>query len=398
MANEEQVDLLKQGVEVWNKWREENPTIEIDLKNIDLISADLNGADLNDVNLNNAKLYNTKLHRAKLIGTKLSGAALVLADLSNAEVIGADLSGANLFRADLKDTNFNGADLSGANFREANMVGIELYCANLKGAYLIDTKLSSANLFLANLSGADLTGANIESTILDYAIVDGETLIVRCKINDSTYAHGVGLDSARVEESLKTKLKKNIRKKYWVERYPHYFDRRSIPKYIRFVPRYLRLLLTPKRWSSVLKVLWSCIVREFWMSSDYGSSTKQILKTFGCWSLFFSVAYLITSPAPDVAFWPTPLDNPFLDNFGTANIFEQNICSNFPGSIVCYFQLWFRSLYFSVVTMTTLGFGDIHAHPLSVPGQALVMLQVLIGYVLLGVLITRLSILFQDVG
>ena len=25
MADEEQVALLKQGVEVWNKWREENP-------------------------------------------------------------------------------------------------------------------------------------------------------------------------------------------------------------------------------------------------------------------------------------------------------------------------------------------------------------------------------------
>jgi hypothetical protein len=27
MANEEQVDLLKQGVERWNNWREENPDV-----------------------------------------------------------------------------------------------------------------------------------------------------------------------------------------------------------------------------------------------------------------------------------------------------------------------------------------------------------------------------------
>ena len=31
MANEEHVALLKQGVEVWNKWREENPDIKPDL-------------------------------------------------------------------------------------------------------------------------------------------------------------------------------------------------------------------------------------------------------------------------------------------------------------------------------------------------------------------------------
>jgi hypothetical protein len=27
MANEEHLGILKQGVEVWNQWREENPTI-----------------------------------------------------------------------------------------------------------------------------------------------------------------------------------------------------------------------------------------------------------------------------------------------------------------------------------------------------------------------------------
>ena len=27
MANEEQLSILKQGVDVWNKWREENPDV-----------------------------------------------------------------------------------------------------------------------------------------------------------------------------------------------------------------------------------------------------------------------------------------------------------------------------------------------------------------------------------
>ena len=31
MANEEQLSILKQGVEVWNKWRKENPNVRIDL-------------------------------------------------------------------------------------------------------------------------------------------------------------------------------------------------------------------------------------------------------------------------------------------------------------------------------------------------------------------------------
>jgi hypothetical protein len=36
MANEEQLSILKKGVEVWNEWREENPEIEVDFSNADL--------------------------------------------------------------------------------------------------------------------------------------------------------------------------------------------------------------------------------------------------------------------------------------------------------------------------------------------------------------------------
>lgn len=32
MANEEQLSILKQGVEVWNKWRVKNLAIHIDLR------------------------------------------------------------------------------------------------------------------------------------------------------------------------------------------------------------------------------------------------------------------------------------------------------------------------------------------------------------------------------
>ena len=47
---------------------------------------------------------------------------------------------------------------------------------------------------------------------------------------------------------------------------------------------------------------------------------------------------------------------------------------------------WFSNLYFSVVTFSTLGFGDIT--PLNWVGEALVMAEVFAGYVMLGVLIS----------
>jgi hypothetical protein len=41
MANNEHVALLKQGVDAWNKWRDENPDIPPDLSGADLSNAKL---------------------------------------------------------------------------------------------------------------------------------------------------------------------------------------------------------------------------------------------------------------------------------------------------------------------------------------------------------------------
>ena len=57
-----------------------------------------------------------------------------------------------------------------------------------------------------------------------------------------------------------------------------------------------------------------------------------------------------------------------------------------------------HALYFSVVTMTTLGFGDIAANPDSWQGQVLLMVQVILGYVLLAALVTRFAVLFTAGG
>ncbi|MCP4967443.1 MAG: two pore domain potassium channel family protein, partial [bacterium] len=47
------------------------------------------------------------------------------------------------------------------------------------------------------------------------------------------------------------------------------------------------------------------------------------------------------------------------------------------------------AVYFSVVTLTTLGFGDIHAG--NWVGSIVVMFEVILGYVMLGLLISILA-------
>ena len=46
MANEKHVALLRQGVNVWNAWREKEPSIRPDLRGADLRGAILSGAGL----------------------------------------------------------------------------------------------------------------------------------------------------------------------------------------------------------------------------------------------------------------------------------------------------------------------------------------------------------------
>jgi uncharacterized protein YjbI with pentapeptide repeats len=101
MADQSHLDILLQGVEAWNEWREQNPSTKPDLRGADLIEADLPKADLSGAVLTETHLYQANLTGADLTGTDLTGANLTGADLSEANHSGANLSGANLSWADL---------------------------------------------------------------------------------------------------------------------------------------------------------------------------------------------------------------------------------------------------------------------------------------------------------
>jgi hypothetical protein len=49
MANQEHLDIFKQGAEVWNKWKEEYPDIVPDLSGIDVRGIDMHRTNLQHV-------------------------------------------------------------------------------------------------------------------------------------------------------------------------------------------------------------------------------------------------------------------------------------------------------------------------------------------------------------
>src|SRR5208283_380815 len=159
MANPEHLEILKQGVEQWNKWREEHPEVRPDLSEANLGEADLREADLSGANLWRANLWQVNLREARLnaadLGSaNLSGADLVGAVLFSADLIGADLSRANLSRAALFESY-----LVRANLSRANLTGANLLWANLSGADLSGTDFTDARTYSTNFVDVDLSEA-----------------------------------------------------------------------------------------------------------------------------------------------------------------------------------------------------------------------------------------------
>ncbi|HKP51428.1 MAG TPA: toll/interleukin-1 receptor domain-containing protein [Chloroflexia bacterium] len=143
MANPEHLKILKQGVEVWNKWREEIPIEPV------LSDADLSHANLIGANLSRADLGRADLSWAKLSGANLSKAYLGLANLREVDLVGADLSGADFAIANLTDANLSRADLGRAdlgwaNFIRTNLQGTHLHKAHMWSTVFVGVDLSEA--------------------------------------------------------------------------------------------------------------------------------------------------------------------------------------------------------------------------------------------------------------
>ena len=438
----EQYDILKRcsdkrDVTEWNEWRKQNPNKDILLEQADLGGAHLERANMykahlkeatftrailnqtsfNEAQLEGAQLFEAHLQQAELFGTNLEGA-----DLSNADLKGAQLEGVNLKDSVLRGANLENAVLSnshaeGSNFESANLIGAKFGLAHLegvnfraahlgaaklkqahlegsnfyeahmeyaifKGAYMQDaclygvhaenielvgahlegvtlrhaylnasnldnahltgakfdrTQLKGASLCFTNLRGARFNEAHLENAKFGWAVVDGSTLFRKCRLDEHTDFHGVGLEGCRIDSGTKQLLQYNIRRTNWEDWYKEH------------------------RW-----LKW--LVKTFWWTSDYGRSTGRIVMTFFTLAVVFALVY-----------WLAP-----------GFVMVKDMVGNIRG--------FWHALYFSVVTMTTLGFGDIAANPDSWCGQTLLMLQVILGYVLLGALITRFAVLFTAGG
>ncbi len=184
MANPEHLNILRQGVELWNKWRVENPSTLIDLR----------GAELKDTDLKGANLSHSDLDGARFSGADLTGANLWYAELTNTHFEEARLVSARLNASIGGEPRFDKADLSYADTSNSILGASSMRGAILVGAIMWHTDWSHSNLEDADLTRADLRSTNLSRTYLSGANFDHARL-GHTVLGDTDLSKVKGLDS-----------------------------------------------------------------------------------------------------------------------------------------------------------------------------------------------------------
>lgn len=151
MADPDHLEILKQGVAAWNRWRSDNVQVMPNLTHGFFVG-------IHREVKNGPPRPLMKGERGRLAGINFSGANLREAnfefvDLDGANLLGADLEGANLQHVNLSNACLDGANLKDANLKSAMLNGASLVGANLMRATLVGTDLRGTNLADCNIFG-----------------------------------------------------------------------------------------------------------------------------------------------------------------------------------------------------------------------------------------------------
>jgi len=229
-------------------------------------------------------------------------ADLRMADLEKADLRKANLQKADLYRANLSEANLWKANLWKANLYRANLQKAVLSSAILQEAELIEANLQKAKLHAALLRKANLYFANLQKANLSFANLQK--------------AH---LSIADFERANVTGVKYNRKGRYRGIRVATCY---GSPRFRRFAQDqdFIEELRDSGRRGKVIYYLWLIF-------ADCGRTPWYWI----LWSIFFAVGF------------------GYLYYFMGEGAFEAKKLA------------WSRSttIYYSVVTFTTLGFGDI---------------------------------------
>ena len=295
-----------------------------------LVGADLAGQDLSGIDLRGRDLSKANLSECTLVNAQLEGATLYQARLEGAELAGANLAGANLVEIEAARSGFGRANLRGANLTGASLQGATLSGADLAGADLRAAQMDGARLLRAKLSDADLGRASLcGAEIADCEV--SRASFRHADLRDARIRGPLGYDTA---DWVGTDFRNaDLCGAYLMRRFAH--DQNFLEEFRNQSPAH-----------ALAYVVWN-------VTSDCGRSATR----WALWTLAIALTFA-------GIYTTMPID------YGD-------------------YETWLSPLYFSVVTLTTLGYGD--SLPTNPETQLVVMIEVVLGYFMLGGMLSLLS-------
>lgn len=302
-----------------------------DLRGVSLMSEDLEGLDFSGCDLSGANLSGADLSGAKFFRSTLRETNLARARLEGCEFLGADLRSADLNECRAGNASFGGADLSHTNCFQAVLQGVTLSRAKMSHADIRVAQLKGAKIHKADLSEADFTRADLREADFSESDVSGATFVYS------------DLRGARLKRI------KNFERAEWIGADIRDMDLYGAYQLRRYImdENYLHEFRSQSRFKAVLYWIW-------WLTSNCGRSFSR----WALWTAGIVVVFAALYSLVDI-------------NFGEHR----------SSPLTC--------LYYSVVTITTLGYGDII--PRSGTAKLIVIGEVAIGYLTLGGLISILA-------
>jgi len=300
-----------------------------------------------ELDFRGASLRGEDLTRLNLMGANFTGADLSEADLSGSHLFKADLSKVSLVKADLSDTELTGVNLTGANLEDAQAPRAGLGMAILRNARMFNAVLTDATLTKADLTGADLRHANlglarVRETLLCETDCTGADFR-GADMSLSDFSGAIMNDADMRGARLRMVIGYEEAKWYGVDIRDINFS--GAYRLRRFVvdENYLKEFRDAGRFNRVIYRIWSA-------TSDCGRNPRLWCLWILSIVVLFSLVYAFTG-----------VDYGKYDN-------------------------WIGPFYYSVVTITTLGYGDIV--PATPVARIMAICEVCVGYVMLGGLIS----------
>ncbi len=255
--------------------------------------------------------------RPRIVGIKaqLEHRAETLAPMENFSLAKCDLHGVNLVNKHAR----SGYKLTNCDLYHANLENAHLFKIDLAGSSLMKANLAKANLNYANLEGCNLLGVNLKGAKIEH--VNWGKQITQEKQAQKARSTENKIDLYQQAEEIYRHLRQIAEYQGLFELAGHFFQKEMI----------MRRKQLPK-WS--FKRIISRLVDIF---CGYGERPLRVI--------IFSVS-LIT-------FFAT------LYFFSGLSFSGESLAFNSTLSPWENIKVFFGALYFSVVTFTTLGYGDV---------------------------------------